>query len=104
MKKPKVGKTYTFVRKRGDAFEHTDFTRHEDGSAGFVADGYIAVFECRPDAWQQALAELECLGFIELGEARASGYVPIDWQPTAETSTLQTGDAIIPTSQEPPNT
>lgn len=103
MKQPKFGKTYKFVRKRGAAFEHTDFTRFYDGSAYFVADGYTAIFECSPDAWQQALAELERLGFVELSEARVSGFVPADWQPPPETSTLHTCDAIIPTSHEPPN-
>ena len=97
MNKPKIGKTYTFVRKHGDAFEHTDFTRHEDGSAGFVADGHAAIFECHPDAWQRALAELERLGFVELAEARESGFVPAEWQPTPENSTLHacSGPAIV---------
>lgn len=85
MKKPKVGKTYTFVRKRGDDFEYTDFTPYEDGSAGFVADGYMYVFECDPNAWQYALAHLAALGFIELSEARQMGLVSADWQPTHDT-------------------
>jgi DNA-binding transcriptional regulator YhcF (GntR family) len=50
-----------------------------------------------PDAWQRALAELERLGFVELSEARQSGFVPADWQPTPENSTLHacSGPAII---------
>ncbi|MEZ0274450.1 MAG: hypothetical protein ACAH88_06055 [Roseimicrobium sp.] len=80
---------YTFVRKRGDAFEHTDFTRHEDGSSGFLADGHYTIFECHSDAWKQALCELEKRGFVELSEARAAGLVPADWLPTKENSTHQ---------------
>lgn len=103
MKKPKIGKTYTFVRKRGNAFEHTDFTRHEDGSAGFVADGRAAIFECRPDAWQRALSQLAELRFVELSEARESGLVSADWQPIPETSTIHACGVAAPVPYEPPN-
>ncbi|MDR3405023.1 MAG: hypothetical protein P4L99_21150 [Chthoniobacter sp.] len=96
MKKPKVGKTYTFVRKRGDTFEHTDFVRGEDGSASFVADGYISIYECDPDAWQHALDSLTQRGFIELGEAQQEGKVPLEWKPTPETSTLNSCDVVTP--------
>jgi hypothetical protein len=97
MKDPKVGKTYTFVRKRGHAFEHTDFTRYEDGSGGFLADGHYSIFECHPDAWRRALAALRQRGFVELAEARESGFVPAEWQPTPENSTLHacSGPAIV---------
>jgi hypothetical protein len=88
MNKPKIGKTYTFVRRREDTFEHTDFMRHEDGSSGFLVDGHYSIFECHLDAWQHALAALAELGFVELSEARKSGLVPADWHPTRETSTL----------------
>ena len=88
MKEPIIGKTYIFVRMRGGAFEHTEFTRYEDGSGGFLADGVCSVFECHPNAWRQALAELAARGFIELAEARESSVVPADWQPTPENSTL----------------
>jgi len=87
MKTPKIGHTYKFIRKRGAGFEHTDFTSYEDGVAGFVADGHAAIFERQPDNCQAALSELERLGFVELNEARESGFVPVDWQPTPETST-----------------
>ena len=103
MTKTKIGETYTFGRKRGDTFEHTDFTRHEDGSAGFVADGQFAIFECHPDAWQHALAELERLGFVELKEARETGVVPGDWQPTRDTSTMNACSVVQPTPDENAN-
>ncbi len=85
---PEIAKTYTFVRRKLDGFEHTDFTRHEDGSAGFVANGAAHIFECHPDAWQHALAALAAESFVEMGEARRSGLLPNDWLPTLETSTL----------------
>lgn len=104
MKEPKVGKTYTFVRKRGAGFEHTEFTRHEDGSAGFIADGHYSIFECHPDAWQSALAKLAERGFMELGQARQSGIVPSEWEPTPETSTLALCGHVAPIPVSPPNT
>jgi hypothetical protein len=88
MKSPQVGKLCFFVRKRGDSFEHTEFTRHEDGSAGFLADGHYTIFEHHSDAWKQALCELERRGFVELSKARDAGLVPADWMPTEENSTL----------------
>jgi hypothetical protein len=97
MKEPKIGKTYTFVRRRGDVFEHTNFTRHEDGSCGFLADGHYSMFECHSDAWRQALAAMADRGFVEFCEARESGFVPADWRPTPENSTPHacSGPAMI---------
>lgn len=106
MKNPKIGKAYTFIRKRGEAFEHTDFTRHGDGSSGFLADGHYSIFECHPDAWQHALKELEERGFVELSEARELGLIPPDWQPTPETSTLHACRgpvAVVPIPDETTN-
>ena len=103
MKQPKVGKTYTFVRKRGEGFEHSQFTRHEDGSAGFLADGHYSIFESHPDAYQRALAALAERGFVELGEARQSGIVPPEWEPTPETSTLANCGHVTPIPIPPPN-
>ena len=86
--KPKVGKLYFFVRQKGDSFEHTEFTRHEDGSSGFAADGFFHVHEGNSDAWRGALQALAELGFQELEEARTGGVVPMDWQPSSETHVL----------------
>jgi hypothetical protein len=88
MDKPRIGKTYIFVRLKNGRLEHTEFCRHADGSAGFVADRNYHVHENHPDAWRGALAELARLGFIEMQEAKASGIVPTDWEPSEESSTL----------------
>ena len=69
MLKPKIGKTYFFVRRSGDTFEHTEFMRNEDGSAN------------SPDAWCHALEALRQLGFQELREAQAQSAVPSTWKP-----------------------
>jgi hypothetical protein len=97
MKEPKIGKIYTFVRRRGEVFEHTNFTRDEDGGGGFLADGHYSIFEGHADAWRQALAAMAERGFLELCEARESGFVPAEWRPTPETSTLHAcrGPAIV---------
>ena len=84
MTKPKIGKRYIFVRITDGRIDHTDFTRHDDGSAGFVADGSYHIHECRPDAWQNALSELSRLGFVELREAQAQGIIPADWEPVTQ--------------------
>jgi hypothetical protein len=88
MKKPKIGKPYVFVRLQDGQIEHTEFIRHEDGSAGFLADRSFHVYENHPDAWKGALEELEQLGFLEMQEAKDSGMVPMDWQPTSESSAM----------------
>jgi hypothetical protein len=79
MDNPKVGKCYIFVRSMDSSFEHTEFTRHADGSAGFVADGYTHVYEGSSDAWRDALEALLALGFEEIEEAKARGVVPSNW-------------------------
>jgi hypothetical protein len=99
---PEIAKTYIFVRKRKDGFEHTEYTRHEDGSAGFLADGMYRIFECHPDAWRSALAALAEEGFVELGGAQISGLVPPEWRPTPETSTIATAEplSIVPLDED----
>jgi hypothetical protein len=92
--KPKIGKIYIFVRKKGDGFEHTNFARHDDGSAEFVADGFIHIFECHADAWKEALTALKNDGFVEMREAKKEGIIPIDWNPTQETSTTNSSGPI----------
>jgi len=94
MNKPKIGKVYVFVRRHGDALEHTEFTRFED-SAGFATDGFYHVHENHPDAWRDALAALTSLGFLELSEAKATGMVSPSWQPTQETFALKHGQAAV---------
>jgi hypothetical protein len=88
MDKPKVGKCYVFVRAKGSSLEHTEFTRHEDGSAGFAADGFMHVHEGGPEAWRGALEELVKLGFEELTKAQSRGAVPADWRPSTGTHVL----------------
>jgi len=82
MQKPKADKPYVFVRVTDGRIDHTVFTRHSDGSAGFVIDGVWHCFELRDDVWKDALAELESLGFVELREAQSSGLVPSEWKPS----------------------
>jgi hypothetical protein len=95
MDKPKVGKPYVFIRAKPDgAYEHTEFVRHADGSAGFFADGFFHVHEGAADAWRDALRALGELQFEELGAAKARGSVPGHWQPTDEA-------ARAPTEREP---
>lgn len=77
------------MRRRDGEFEHTEFTRHEDGSAGFIVDRAYHVFENHPNVWRDALAKLEQLGFVELQEGRAAGAIPQSWQPTPETSCVE---------------
>jgi hypothetical protein len=101
MNKPKIGKTYTFVRRREDTFEQTDFTRHEDGSSGFLVDGHYSIFECHPDAWQHALAALAELGFVELSEARKSGLSQPTGIPHARLPHFIHAVAPLPSLQSP---
>jgi hypothetical protein len=88
MDKPKVGKICVFVRRKDGRLEHTEFARHADGSAGFLADRKYHIYENHPDAWKGALKELARLGFIEIREANARRVVPDDWEPSSESSTL----------------
>lgn len=96
VKKPKVGKNYIFVPKHGLTFEHTDYVRYEDGSSGFVVDGCVTTAH-GPNGWQGVLIALAELGFVELNEARLSGFVPPGWEPTPETST-----AFVPNNGRTP--
>lgn len=83
--RPRVGKTYYFVRKNGEGFEHTEFIRNADGSVGFFADGFHHVHEGHPDAWQGALDQLASAGFLEMEEAKSAGLLPSEWLPTPAT-------------------
>lgn len=82
MDKPKIGKAYVFVRAKDGAFEHTEFCRNADGSAGFVADGFFHAHEGAIDAWRDALHALADLGFEEMNEAKGRGVLPSEWMPT----------------------
>lgn len=98
-----LGKAYTFVRRRGEGFEHTEYVRHEDGSSGFLADGYYTIFECHPEAWRHALDRLAEIGFVEIREARQRGIISPDWEPTPETSTLAAcGSPAVVEPDQPP--
>ena len=88
MDNPEIGKTYVFVRRIDGHIEHTEFSRHADGSAGFLADQMYHVYENDPDSWKDALAHLERLGFVEAREAKTRGIVPQAWEPTAESSAI----------------
>ena len=80
MNKPRIGKAYVLVRRQGQAVEYTEFTRYSDGSACFTEGGFIQGNDNAADAWRHTLAHLAALGFEELGEAKARGLVPPDWQ------------------------
>jgi hypothetical protein len=80
---PKIGKLYTFARRRSDGgVDHTSFVRYADGSAMFVADGFMHPHEGNAHAWKGALEELAQLGFEEVDEAKARGTLPTTWQPS----------------------
>jgi hypothetical protein len=64
MFKPKIGKRYYFVRRMGETIERVEFTRHEDGSAGWWSEREEATFEEDPHAWKLALAQLAVEGFV----------------------------------------
>ena len=82
MDNPKTEKPYVFARvNAAGEIESTTFVRHADGSAGFVAEGFLHVHEGDPAAWREALAVLAQLGFKEMREAKAAGWLPHDWQP-----------------------
>jgi hypothetical protein len=81
MTKPKPEKPYLFVRVADGLVEHTKFTRYDDGSAGFTAEGFVHCYELRPDAWRKALDDLQSIGFVELREAEAAGIIPPGWRP-----------------------
>ena len=76
MLKPKVGKTYQFVRvEDGIVVERTEYIRYYDGSSGFDSGGFHWSYDNNPDAWVLALRELTHLGFLEEREAKAQGLL-----------------------------
>ena len=79
MQRPKIGKSYIFVRDSAAGIEWIDYIRHEDGSSGFFFQTYALVYDNNPDAWKTALRHLEEWGFVLLGEAERTGMVPADW-------------------------
>lgn len=83
MKKPKESKPYCFVRATPSGYEHTEFTRFADGSASFAAEGMHWGYDNDSNAWVQALEALQAMGFTELGEARSTGLVPMEWEPSS---------------------
>ena len=85
MKDPKVEKSYMFVRLNDSAIEHARYIRSADGSAVVLYSEFAQVHERHPDAWRNALAELDVGGFVELRDAKDSGLIPQDWQPAATT-------------------
>jgi hypothetical protein len=82
MRKPKVGKRYILVRVSGDRIEQAEYTRYADDSVYIVTDGYETGIEFAPGAWEPAWADLEARGFVEMGEAQASGLLPAGWEPS----------------------
>ena len=101
--KPKIGKLYYFVRKKNEKITFTEFTRHADGSGGFVADGFYSMHENHPDAWEDAILELEQMGFIEMKEAMSQGIIPDSWQPVPELNeaNIQGEVKVEPTQTKP---
>jgi len=76
MLKPKIGKTYWFVRVHDGKAERTEYIRWGDGSSGFDVGNRMWSYDNRPDAWLFALQELARLGFVEEREAKAQGLIP----------------------------
>ncbi|QDU00381.1 hypothetical protein V6x_00540 [Gimesia chilikensis] len=87
---PEVDHPYIFVRRNNEVLEETIFTMHSDGSCGFEVESretgegtFMAhIYEFNPDAWKNALKDLEKLGFIELGQAVSQKVLPADWKPS----------------------
>jgi hypothetical protein len=61
--KPKIGVTYVFVRTIGGKTEEATFVRWEDDSANIEFGGMGGIYECKEDAWKDAIADLEREGF-----------------------------------------
>jgi hypothetical protein len=82
MSKPKPGRRYILVRVTRGRIEQAEFTRFPDESIFIVADDGDTIIEAssRPQS-ATAWADLEARGFVELGDAQASGLVPPDWEP-----------------------
>ena len=70
MLKPKIGKTYWFVRVQDGGVERTKYVRWGDGSSGFDVGDHMYSYDNNPDAWMFALQELARLGFVEEREAK----------------------------------
>lgn len=77
MDEPAVGREYRFIRRRGGDINHARFIRFEDGSAilDFRGEGRGYNFDNHAEAWRHAVAELERLGYEEVGEAIRRGIV-----------------------------
>ena len=75
MLKPKIGKTYWFVRVHEGEVQRTEYVRWGDGSSGFDVGDCMYSYDNNPDAWLLALQELARLGFVEEREAKSQGYV-----------------------------
>lgn len=75
MLKPKIGRTYWFVRVHDGQVERTEYVRWSDGSSGFAVGNCIYSYDNNPDAWLFALQGLTRLGFVEEREAKAQGLI-----------------------------
>ena len=76
MLKPKIGKTYWFVRVHDAKVERTEYVRWSDGSSGFDAGNCVYSYDNNSGAWLFALQELTRLGFVEEREAKVLGLIP----------------------------
>ena len=94
VQRPKLDKPVCFVRRDGDGLLWTLATLYRDGSCGFCypereprPDGSWdwTQMSCdpAPDNWEAAVGSLVPLGFVELRDAQAAGWVPDGWQPLA---------------------
>jgi len=92
VQRPKLDKPVCFVRRDGDGLLWTLATLYRDGSCGFCypkreqrPGGAFqwAQVSCdpAPGNWEAAVGSLVALGFEELRDAKAAGWVPEGGQP-----------------------